>query len=49
MQDTQSSFGLSKNVFFRFLTKYGVIMREHEKALISTVFSSVYDREKLDY
>ena len=42
--------GLSKTIFFRYLTKYGVIPREHEKALISTVFTMHdHDRDKLDY
>jgi len=42
--------GLSKTIFFNHLTKYGVVLKEHEKALISTVFGMrKVDRDKLDY
>jgi len=48
--DQNSNIGLSKSVFFKYLTQYGVILKEHEKALISTVFGMVeHDRDKLDY
>ena len=43
--------GLSKTIFFKFLSNYGVILHEQEKALIATVFG--YDgaqhADKLDY
>lgn len=49
-KDSCSTMGLSKTIFFRYLTKYGVILKEHEKALISTVFGMHdHDRDKLDY
>lgn len=42
--------GLSKSVFFKHLSEYGVILKEHEKSLISTVFGMhKIDRDKLDY
>lgn len=49
-QQLESSMGLSKTIFFNHLTKYGVVLKEHEKALISTVFGMhKVDRDKLDY
>ena len=56
MEDEQVTMsGLSKSLFFRYLTNYGVILAEQEKALISAVFglggeehSDKLDYEKLD-
>ena len=48
--DISSQIGLSKSVFFKYLSQYGVILKEHEKALISTVFGiNDCDRDKLNY
>jgi hypothetical protein len=42
--------GLSKSLLFSLMNKYGVVLREQEKALITSVFAlEKKDREKLDY
>lgn len=42
--------GLSKTIFFQYLSNYGVTLKEQDKALISTVFGKHdHDCNKLDY
>lgn len=42
--------GLSKSIFFSQLLKHGVLLNEHEKALITTVFGKKnQDKGELDY
>lgn len=36
--DVDDVQGLSKQIFFRLLQQHGVLLNEHEKALITTVF-----------
>ena len=41
---------LSKSLLFSLMNKYGVVLREQEKSLITSVFAlEQKDREKLDY
>lgn len=42
--------GLSKSIFFNMLLKHGVLLNEHEKALITTVFGMRNENnDKLEY
>lgn len=48
--DLASLNGLSKTIFFRLLVANGVLLNEHEKALICTVFGMKNNNsDKLDY
>lgn len=49
-EDTRLITGLSKSIFFNLLLKNGVVLDEHEKALIAAVFGMRnQDKDKLDY
>ena len=42
--------GLSKTIFFKLLMQHGVLLNEHDKALVTTVFGMRnQNNDKLDY
>ena len=49
-EEQVTNSGLSKSIFYSTLLKQGVLLNEHEKAIITTVFGlRNSDADKLDY